>query len=374
MNRSEGYELVREPEGLEGLELAWHRLWEASGPVPPMLEFEWVAEWWRLHGDDGELFLVVAHDQDAVVGIAPLYIQGRGRTLATALRSVMFLGTGEPELEEVCGENAGWLCAPERRDQMTRLVGAALLRHRVAWDRLDLRHLGPATEPATDLQRLLGPVLLESRLIESVSNRVRVAPFEQYVAGITSRSRRARFRKLVRKADAAGLRLVCASTEAEALAMFDRLVELHQEYWQSRGEPGACSSPVFREFQRRMIRHYAETGRLWVFGLQMPDGRRVALHYDNEAGDTLYYYLSGIDYQAASELSPGILMLLHAVDLAATRGLGVLDLMRGEADFKRQLANDSAPMVTLESLATGALSQAWRGLRELRRNLRRQAC
>lgn len=335
-----------------------------------MLELEWVQQWWRLHRAEGRPFVLVARDERGVVGIAPLYIRQRERSLAGALRAVMFLGTGEPELEEVCGENAGWLCAPGDRELVTRLVARALRQHSGRWDRLDLRYVGPDTGPAVELAKQLGGGLVETCCAEWLSSRVRVAPIDEYVAAVESRSRRGRFRKLLRQADAAGLELVRASSVDEALDMFDQLVRLHQGYWEGRDEPGACSSPRFREFHRRMIRHYADSDRLWLLGLRTRDGRWAALHYDIEAGDTLYYYLSGIDYAAASKLSPGNLILLHSIDQAATAGLRVLDLMVGDADFKRQLANDATTLVSVDALAPGIVPQAWRGLRNLGRQLR----
>ena len=168
------------------------------------------------------------------------------------------------------------------------------------------------------------------------------------------------------------MQLVEAQTADEALSMFDDLVRLHQAHWEARGEPGACSSSSFRDFHRRMLRHYATRGRLWVFGLKHED-RWIALHYDIEAGDTLYYYLSAIDPRASSKLSPGNLILLRAVELAARRGLARIDLMAGDYEFKRHLSNDVAEMMTLEALGRSAAGRLWRGMRDARRLVRQDS-
>ncbi len=336
-----------------------------------MLELEWVRKWWARHGHMGDALVVGVYEDDELIGLAPLYVRHRGRGLRGMLRTVHFIGTGEPEIEEVCGENLGWLAVEGAVPVVTDAVARVLLRHRAAWDRIALQCMGPETPPAVDLQNRLRPALLESSVVSHRNSVVNVSRLDDYLGGLDSSSRRARFRRWLRRGEQANVEVVKAQTAEEALRMFDELVRLHQSHWEGRGEPGACSSASFRDFHRAMIRHYAASGRLWVFGLKHED-RWIALHYDIEAGDTLYYYLSGIDPQSSPKLSPGNLILLHAVDLAARCGLERLDLMAGDYAFKRHLSNDAGEMVTLEGLGKSAIGRVWRRVRDARRLARRQ--
>lgn len=365
---SEGvtYLLLKEPSAIDSLRSDWWRLWAAARSPLPMLEFEWVREWWGQQGHNGTLFIVVAYRDGELIGLAPLYVRRRGHGLREMLRTVHFLGTGEAETEEVCGENLGWLASPANVPLVTDAVADALLRERATWDRIVLPYMGPETRAAFDLQQRLAPALLESSVVAHRSRIINVSPLDDYLHAIDSASRRARFRRWLRRGEAAGVQLLEAQTVDEALSMFEELVRLHQANWEARGEPGACSSPAFRGFHRRMLRHYAACGRLWVFGLKLDD-RWIALHYDIEAGDTLYYYLSAIDPRASSKLSPGNLILLRSVELAARRGLARIDLMAGDYEFKRHLSNDVAETVTFDALQRSAAGRVWRGMRDARR-------
>ena len=306
---------------------------------------------------------------DSPLGIAPLYVRRRGRSLTRSLRAVMFLGTGEPEQEEVCGEANGWLCAPEHVGAVSSAVAAALRAHARGWERVELRHFG---SPTSDVEAVVGrlrPVLADAATRTFATRRAVVASLPEFVGCQPSRTRRERFRRLLRRADEAGVRLVRAATAGQALSMFDELVALHQRSWRARGQPGACGSRVFREFHRRVIAREGAAGRLWLFGLRLADGRWAGLHYDIVAGDTLYYYLSGIDYEAAGHLSPGKLLLLHAIDMAAGAGLRRLDLMGGDYRFKRELATEAAHTVTFEGVSRSPLPRAWQTLRRLKRRM-----
>ncbi len=360
------YVVLQDASAIDSLSIDWARLWAEQHRRSPMLEIEWVREWWARQGHLGDVFVVGVHEEGKLVGLAPLYIRRRDRGLRGLLRTVHFIGTGEPEIEEVCGENLGWLASERVVPMVTDAVARALRRHRHSWDRIVLQYMGPDTLPAIELQKLLAPLLLESSLIKHHNSVVNVSPLADYLGGLDSSSRRARFRRWLRRGEQAGVGVVAARTAAEALRMFDQLVQLHQSHWEARGEPGACSSASFREFHRAMIRHYAARDRLWVFGLKHED-RWIALHYDIEAGDTLYYYLSAIDPRASSKLSPGNLILLHAVDMAAGRGLRRLDLMAGDYDFKRHLSNDAGEMISFDGIGKNAVGRVWRGMRDVRR-------
>lgn len=362
-----GTRVIRDLPALEAFEAEWTRLWALSAPPPPMLEFGWIRQWWQQHRAEGELLVVVSYDGGEPIGVAPLYVRSREANIGGVLRTVLFLGTGEPEFEEVCGENAGWLGPPTSRRGVTVAVADVLGQERSIWDRLSLRYMGPDLVPAEDLRQLLNPLLLETTLERSTNYRVQVESFDEYVARIPSASRRGRFRKLMRRGAEAGLELVVASDVTQARELLERLAHLHQSYWRERDEPGAFASAKFHTFHRSMLEQHWSAGRLWLYGLRRPDGRWVALHYNLQAGDILYYYLSGIDYDAASKLAPGTLILLHGIDLAARRGVRVFDLLAGAYDFKEQLANDSIETVTLDALAAKSIPRAWRGLRDLRR-------
>ena len=74
----------------------WGRLWQATRPLPPMLEYRWARTWWQIHRRHGKLLLILAlDDAGQPIGLAPLYLRRDSHDPVRLLRTVHFLGTGE---------------------------------------------------------------------------------------------------------------------------------------------------------------------------------------------------------------------------------------------------------------------------------------
>lgn len=356
-------------DALEAIEPVWRQMWAMTDPAPPMLEYDWIREWWRLHRDQGELLIIEASDARDVVGLAPLYIRHRQGSVNGILRSVRFLGEGEREADEIYSTHNGWLGPHEAWPAVTEAVAQVLRRERSRWERLVLRNIGPDTSPATDLARLLEAELAESRLERGESFLARVAPMEQYIDSVPGSKVRCDLRRTCRRCESVGAQFVCAVEVAEVMPMFERLVLMHQQQWHARGLPGACASPVFLDFHRRVIRRYAQDGRVWLAGLRA-EGQWLALHYYFRVKDRLYAYLGGMHPEAGRKVYAGKVLDLHVFDRAAREGIEIVDLFGGGKIYKRTLTNEEIELVTLDALAARPVAQAWRGMRELRARLR----
>src|SRR4051812_29021977 len=106
--------LLTDDDALDRIGEMWTELWARTLPVPPMLELGWIREWWRLHRQEGQLFMVLVLDERRrPLGLAPLYRRLDPLTPRTWLRTLCLLGTGERERDEVTGEYTTWLGAPE---------------------------------------------------------------------------------------------------------------------------------------------------------------------------------------------------------------------------------------------------------------------
>ncbi len=351
-------------DALERVAGTWRELWLRTSPRPPMLEYEWVLEWWRQHRRLGQPFIVERRVGGRTVGLAPLYVRRRSATINGWLRTVCFLGTGEAEGEEVFGSHLGWL--GEDPAAVTGAVARALTRHRSGWDRLWLCNLGPGEETARGLREALRPLVAEVDATYVRNYRARGRDLTEYVETFEPGKHRRELRRVLRAGQAIGARWVRAADLPQARAMFAELIRLHRRQWCERGGRGACASARFRRFHERMLEHYARAGRLWVVGLRAR-GRWLALHYDIEAGDTLYAYLAGIDPAAGREVAAGKLILLRLFGEAWRAGLRTVELFGGNDEYKRRLTNDTVVTVTLEALAAGAAPRVFRNLRRLKR-------
>jgi CelD/BcsL family acetyltransferase involved in cellulose biosynthesis len=82
-------------------------------------------------------------------------------------------------------------------------------------------------------------------------------------------------------------------------------------------------------------------------------GRPVAAHFGMRSGELLHYWFPSYDVEL-SNYSPGSLLLLAIVDAAAEHGVTRIDLGRGDALYKRRVANSVVPL--LEGCVVGASS------------------
>jgi CelD/BcsL family acetyltransferase involved in cellulose biosynthesis len=368
--------VIADANGLDRLEETWQALWERTEPVPPMLEFRWIRQWWRMHAAEGRLWvLVVRDDQGQPVGLAPLYLRDEGiADPRRCLRTIGFLGTGEAVRDEVAGEYTTWLGPPWALPLVTARVLARLAATAGTWDRLRLDCLWPGADIDGPLRRGLegSAARIESETRPSFRSPVR--PLDAYLKALPSANYRHRCRRALREGQEQGVELVRARTADEAAEMFGALEGLHQRRWQARGEPGVFASPVFRSFQLGLLERYLADGSAWLVGLRTRadenGGRRwLAVRYLLQAGGRLYDYLSGVDTEVNTALAPGLLLHLHTLEAAAAAGIQVYDLMAGDADYKRHLAIEHTDLPSLEVYAPTLRARLWLAARDLRRRL-----
>jgi CelD/BcsL family acetyltransferase involved in cellulose biosynthesis len=362
--------VLENTDALDDLEEVWERLWAATRPLPPMLEYRWARTWWQIHGSEGKLLLILVVDGGGEpVGLAPLYLRRDTLDPVRLLRTVHFLGTGEREADEVASEYLGWLGAPEHTDAITTVVGQVLRQRAAAWDRVRLVNVGPGKELAQRLPGELQRVSSEERVTPRPTFRITVRPVEAYLAGLGSSNFRHRCRRALRAGAEAGVELVSANRPEEVRPMFEELARLHQQRWIERGRSGVFDSPVFNDFHKRLVPGYLADGRAWLAGLRM-QGRWLALRYHLRTENTVFDYLSGVDTNTESALGPGLLLTLHGLEWCARNGVHTYDLLAGDYEYKRKLATEADEIFEIDVFGSTLAVQLWLAARKLKSRLR----
>jgi CelD/BcsL family acetyltransferase involved in cellulose biosynthesis len=350
----------------------WQRLWAATRPVPPMLEYRWVQTWWRLHRREGKLLVILIVDGDdggRPVGLAPLYLRRDCQDPVGLLRTVHFLGTGERESDEVASEYLGWLAPPERIAEVTRAVGGVLRDQLEVWDRIRLVNIAADHGLQAELAEAMRPMAHALTVVARPTFRIRVGPLEDYLAALPSANFRHRCRRALRAGVEAGVELVTATRPEEVQALFAVLTDLHQRRWSERGRPGVFESAVFREFHQALLPGFVADGSAWLAGLRQGD-RWLAVRYHLRAGDRVFDYVSGVDTHVSPALGPGLLLTLHALEWCRRAGVHSYDLLAGDYEYKRRLATEVDEIYDLDVFAPTLPAQLWLAARRLRSRLR----
>ena len=129
-----------------------------------------------------------------------------------------------------------------------------------------------------------------------------------------------------------------------ALRIFERLVELHQERWIARGEPGAFASKRFRAFHRALIERWLPQGRAVVFGVRQGD-EIVAALYGFVMGDTLQNYQGGFRAFDSNKVRPGYAAHLLVAEAARERKLTSYEYLAGDHRYKTELSTGERTLV-----------------------------
>lgn len=300
----------------------------AGDDTTPFCRWDWTEHWIAQFADVVPHRFLIAEHRGSPCGAALLTRSTRSHGPLTIRR--LHLGTaGEPPGQRVFVEYNGICATSSDRAEIARLIISHVRRTR-HWDEFHLdgfhpEHAEPffTAAPAFVSIRRTSPVLT----LDGAS--------DDLVARLNSKSARATVRRSLRG-------LAPYSTEwsqdvQSALALFEELVQMHQNRWVKRGEPGAFASHRVRAFHRELIRHWLPEGRVAVFGVRSAD-EVVAALYGFVVDDTLQYYQAGFRELESAKIRPGYAGHMLLASAARDRGLRNYEYLAGEHRFKDELS------------------------------------
>lgn len=305
--------ILRDPAALAALEPAWWDLWRRVPHVTPFQSPAWLVPWWR-HFHPGDLFVIAAEREGALVALAPFYIE-----TGSLGRRLLPLGISLSDYHDVLLDPA---CAP--------CAGEALLRAALdsdAWERWDLEEL---RADAAALRLPFPPDLQEEATTQSACPTLPLSGSD--LSAILPKMKRRKLNLARNRAARRGsveLRRAEGDTIGEAL---DHLCRLHALRWESRGERGVLADDAVRHFHRAAAPLVANAGLLRLHALSI-DGAVVAVQYGFHVGDAGYAYLAGFDPAFDFE-SPGAILMAHAIEEALREGAREFHFLRGQETYK----------------------------------------
>ena len=290
-------EVINDIAKLEALAPEWLELWRRSPNATPFQSPMWLLPWWRYFGSN-ELHAIAVRNDGKLAALAPLYII---REDSESLG--LFLGTGISDYLDAIGD-------------------ASFVDHLAyvdcqIWDLQQLRESSP---------------MLNAPLPDGWSENVEdqdpclVLPLSELSLSTHSQKKMRYYRRRLEP-------VTIESANHENLdAMLQSLFELHAARWQKRGMPGMLADDVIQQFHREAAKAMLDAGALRMYALRSAE-RTVAVFYGFADASTVYYYLSGYDPEL-EKLSPGTLIVAHAVESAVQGGATTFDFLRGAEDYK----------------------------------------
>jgi len=326
--------LVTARDALEPLAAEWDGL--AVACDRPQGAPGFVLPWWRhVASADAEPRFVVVRDGDALVGLAPFYVDPSARRARIDYRL--------PGIE-LCGGIAP-LAVRGREREVAAEVAATLARARPRPDVIALEGVPAATAWAATLRAGWPggrrPTLRQYQRHESPLVTLSHASFDAWLAG-KSANFRGQMRRLRRRFAASGgtSRVATAATLEADVAAFARL---HAARWHGRGSSdlvalGARLPAMLADVGRALLP--SERFRLRILELH---GEPISAQLFLAAGQTVLYVNGGWDERHAA-LKPSMLGLLDTVEATFATGERQLDLGVGEQPYKRRFADGDDPV------------------------------
>ncbi len=318
----------------------WKSLEHQLAPVAVTCAAAWTEGWLKHFGD-----LVPHRFGVAWRGTEPRSVFLLAQDLADRRswlpRRTWHMGTaGEPDRDSVCVEYNDWLCVPEDRDAV---LSAILTSHDpcITGDRLMLDGFAAVDLPDT--------VTTERgwRLVRKVANYCDLRTTRekgQELVTVFGDSTRKGIRQNLR--DSGPTEVEWAETPHVAHALFDELIELHQERWTAVGQPGCYSSERFTAFHRDLIDRLVPTGQMTVVRVKAGGVTLGCSQVILDRNRVLVYQGGRIAH--SGKKSPGLITDYLCMQESLRRGYDAYDFMAGDSIHKQRLSTHTMPLVWAE--------------------------
>jgi CelD/BcsL family acetyltransferase involved in cellulose biosynthesis len=348
--------VVEKPEELARWQGAWRDLLGRSASDQPTRSPLWLGAWWRIFGplDGRKLRITLVLDGERLVGLAPLIARRKWHYRAIPFRRLEFLGTGEPEADEICSDHLGVVAERGREPAVAEAIVNGLDRDALGpWDELVLSAMDADDPVLVPLARALEKAGLDTKT-EALAGCPYIAlptSFEEYMASLRSEKRylvKRSLRDFERWAGGhAELREVRTRSE---LVQGKRILEaLHAERWKAEGQRGVFASLRFRAFHDDVMAELLDTGALDLFWLEV-HGRPIAAAYNIVWNGKLHFYQSGRTLDVPKGIRPGTVLHAYAIRRAIDAGLEEYDFLAGTSRYKLEFATDVRPLTSLRAV------------------------
>lgn len=310
----------------ESIENEWNLLLDESITHVPFLRYEYMQAWWHTRGggewSQADLLIVTAHDNERLVGIAPLFFAVNRQ----AQPALLLLGSIEI---------SDYLDLIVRPDDLQRFTNgllpflASATPH--AWQVLDLYNILDSSPTLAALEASaaqMGWAFIRETLQHSPYIPL-PGDWETYLEGIDKKQRH-EIRRKMRRFESAEVPTRWVMTQDAATLDEDIQTFLH--LMEQDDDKKAFLTPSMREHMALTTRCAFENGCLHLTFLEI-DGEKAAGYLSFDYLNRLWIYNSGIDWRF-SEYSPGWVLLGYLLKWANENHRTEFDFMRGDEQYK----------------------------------------
>ncbi|MCZ7544920.1 MAG: GNAT family N-acetyltransferase [Anaerolineae bacterium] len=325
------------------LEPEWNALLDNSRANHIFLTWEWQRTWWSCF-QPGDLYVITFRENGGdLIGIASCFIHDLprfGRTLrlvgcveVTDYLEVIAAKDREPEVLEALADHL--------------LNGASGL-----WDHIDFCNIRDGSPTLAYL-----PDILRARGLDVQVKFEDVCPviplpetWEAYLDMLDGKQRR-EVRRKMRRAEGQGVTWRIVGPEDDLDAAMTTFLDLMAASAPDKAR--FLDIPGNRDFFRSLAHVLMDSGWLQLIFLDV-GGTAVAAYLNFDYNNRIQVYNSGLDPSKYLNLSPGWVLLGHAIKHAIEQGRDEFDFLQGDEEYKHRMGGQDTSVWMLMADKPGA--------------------
>ncbi|MFX1521739.1 MAG: GNAT family N-acetyltransferase [Promethearchaeota archaeon] len=280
--------------------------------------WEWLSIWWKHFGNNKKLILLLAEENEKIVGIAPLMYSVY--TLFGLRRGkIEFIGTSTSDYND--------FILGERGRECLQLFIAYLNTYSWKWDSIDLVDIPGRSKTL----HYINEISIVKPLHQCFSTQLPIS-FEIFLSTLKRKHRKELSRTSRRLNENFNVEFINYSKNTGLRKEMGVFFDLHQKRWQPRGFSGVFDDQRNRNFHLDIAKSFSKKGWLGLFSLSL-SGTPAAALYGFKYNSKYYAYLSGVNPKFL-RYGVGSLLFSAAIDSCINEGMFVFDFMRGAEEYK----------------------------------------
>lgn len=281
--------------------------------------WEWLSTWWKHFGSTKKLILLLAEENDKIIGIAPLMYSVH--TMFGLRRGkIEFIGTPDSDYND--------FILADKENECIELFINHLNNFSENWNCIDLTDISENSKTLPHLNRITKTM----KPLHKCPTALLPKSPELFLNNLKRKQRRELQRTLRRLEEDFKVEFVNYSGVSWSEEEMNRFFELHQKRWESKRFSGVFAGQRVRNFHLAVAKSFSQKGWLGLFLLRL-SGVPAAALYGFKYMSKYYAYLSGFDPKYFS-YSVGNLLFFRAIAECIKEGICEFDFMRGAEDYK----------------------------------------
>jgi CelD/BcsL family acetyltransferase involved in cellulose biosynthesis len=324
-------------DDIDKIESEWNSL-EACAKNSIFTSWSWIIAWLELIEYKAQLIQVTFNDE--IVGLA-FISEFTATKYGVSTKQLWLNRTGDVALDQIWNEYNDILC----REGMEYSIRAAVVEYfEMTQTKFDEFIIGTSNKNIS--QTPTSNQLMQYTSWKTNSYSAQLQPefsnWNSYLQTLSKNSRNQIKRTAKLFGGIENINITSAQSTDEALSFIHEAGEYHKIRWENQNS--GFNNQHFLNFHQQFIKEHFNSKVVDILKFHVGD-KVICYLYNFIYKDTVYFYLSGIDYNQDNRLKPGLLSHSLAISHYASLGYKKYDFMGGEGRYKDSLSNHKGEMI-----------------------------